>query len=78
MLQQDEVPTGFVFGFFCAAGAIAIAYQTFNAYRNGYMYCGETEKVYRNQNPVKFKIWFVIQTFFVLFLASLSIYAFLN
>lgn len=78
MFQQEEVPTGIVFGFGCAVGAIAMAHQTFNAYRKGYMYCGVTEKVYRNQNPVKFKTWFVTQTFFVLFLAALSIYAFLN
>ena len=78
MLQQEEVPTGLVFGFFCAAGAIAMAYQTFNSYRKGYIYRGETEKVHRNQNSAKFKVWFVIQMFFVFFLAALSIYAFLN
>jgi len=77
MLKQREVPTGIIFGSFCAIAAVALATQTFNAYQNGFMYCGRTQKVYRKQNPIKFKIWFVMQTFGVLFLVAFSIYAFL-
>lgn len=77
MLIQREVPTGILFGSFLAISAVALATQTFNAYQNGFMYCGRTEKVYRKQNRIKFKIWFVLQTFSVLILAAFSIYAFL-
>ena len=78
MFQQEEVPTGIGWGIFWAIGAIAMAHQTFVSCRKGYMYCGVTEKVYRKHNPVKFKVWFVIQTISVLFFVTLSIYAFLN
>jgi hypothetical protein len=78
ILIRREVPTGLGFGLFFAIGAIAMAIQTVKAYRSGFMYCGRTEKVYRNQDSVRFKIWLVIQMSFVLFLTAFSIYAFLN
>ena len=78
MLNRREAPTGIIFGSFFAISAVALATQTFNAYQNGFMYCGRTAKVYRKQNPVKFKIWFAMQMLGVLFLAAFSIYAFLN
>lgn len=75
--RRTEVPTGFVAGLFFAIAAIVMAHQAFNSYREGFMYCGVTERVYRERNPMMFKIWLVIQMSFVLFLAAVSIYAFL-
>ena len=78
MLTRDEIPSGPVFGLFCACGAVAMAYQTINAYRNGFMYCGSAEKVYRKDSPAKFKFRLVVQTSFVLFFIALSVYGFLS
>jgi hypothetical protein len=77
MLTLREVPTGIFWGLFFAISAILMATQTIKSYRKRFMYCGRTERVYRDKNPVKFKIWCVIQTFFVVFLISFSLYAFL-
>jgi hypothetical protein len=78
MLTQGEMPSGPAFGLFCALAAIAMAFQTANAYRNGFMYCGRTEKAYRKDNPTRFKFWLVIQTLFVLFFVAMSVYGFLS
>ena len=77
MQRGTEVPMGIVAGLFFAIAAIAMAHQTFNSYREGFMYCGVTERIYKEQNPRKFKIWLVIQASFVLFLAAVATYAFL-
>ena len=78
LLTQRDMPSGPIFGLFCAIAAIAMASQTINAYRNGFMYRGRTEKVYRKDNPTRFKLWLGIQTSFVLFLAAMSVYGFLS
>ena len=78
MLTQRDMPSGPAFGLFCAIAAIAMAFQTVNSYRDGFMYCGRTEKVYRKDNPTKFKVWLVIQTSFVLFFVAMSVYGFLS
>jgi hypothetical protein len=78
MLGQRDAPTGPGFGMFCAIAALVMAYQTIHTYRNGYLYCGRTERVYRKDSPKRFKLWVVIQTSFVLFLAAFSVYGFLT
>ena len=78
MLIQLDMPSGPAFGLFCAIAAIAMAFQTINSYGNGYMYCGPTERVYRKDNPTKFKLWLVIQTSFIFFFVALSVYGFLS
>lgn len=78
MLTQGEMPSGPAFGLFCAVAAIAMGFQTVNSYRNGFMYCGLTEKVYRKDNSVKFKVWLMIQTSFVIFFVAMSVYGFLS
>ncbi|HEY0048229.1 MAG TPA: hypothetical protein VGB68_03010 [Pyrinomonadaceae bacterium] len=78
MLKQRDFPAGLPAGSFFAGAAVLMAIQTAKSYRNGFMYCGVTEKVYRNQNPLKFKIWLAIQSTFVLLLAAFSLCSFLG
>jgi hypothetical protein len=72
-----EAPTGPVFGLFCAIAAIVMASQTISTYRRGFMYCGRTDRAYRAQDPKRFRLWLIIQTIFVVALASFSLYGFL-
>jgi hypothetical protein len=78
IFTRREAPSGPAFGFFCAVGALVMAAQTVHTYRNGFMYCGFTEKVYRKDNPKKFNFWFGIQISFVLLLIAGSVYGFLS
>lgn len=73
-----EAPKGPCFGVFCAVAAVIMGMQTYDGYKAGYMYTGRTTKVYRDKNPLKFKIWFGIQSFFVIVLAVLSVVAFIS
>ena len=74
----QEMPSGPVFGLFCAIAAVAMAFQTLNAYRGGFMYRGRSEKVFRNEEPMKFKLWLTVQASFVLFFVAMSVYGFLS
>jgi len=75
---QREVPTSPMAGLFFAFGAVIMAVQTFRSYRDGFMYCGTIDKVYRDRNPKKFIFWMTVQISFVLIMAVVSIYAFLH
>jgi hypothetical protein len=77
-VRSHDAPSGPGFGVFCTGAAVAMALQTIYTYRNGYMYCGRNEVVYRKDNPRKFKFWLVVQTFFVLFLIAGAVYGFLT
>lgn len=78
MFTQRDMPSGPAFGLFCAVAAIALAGQTFYTYRNGFVYRGRSEKVYRNDEPKRFKRWLGIQASFVLFFAAMAVYGFLT
>lgn len=74
--EAKGIPTGPVFVFFCAVGAVLMGMQTYQGYKEGWAYNGRTSRVYKAEEPRKFRVWLTIQTFFVIFLASLSVYAF--
>lgn len=77
-LASRDMPSGPVFGLFCAIAAIAMAAQTYSSYRKGFMYCGPIQVVYRKDNPKGFRFWLVIQLGFVLILGAFSVYGFLT
>lgn len=78
LLKQRDVPTGFVFGSFCAIAVILLGHQLISIYRQGFMYSVMSKRVYREKNPIKFKILLFLHTLSVIMLAVASIYAFLN
>ena len=77
LFEAKGVPTGPVFGFFCAVGAVVMGMQTYQGYKEGWAYNGRTSRVYKVEQPRKYRLWLAVQIFFVIFLSSLSVYAFL-
>jgi hypothetical protein len=76
ILTQREIQTGLVAGFLFTVFAIVIGMQTFQNYQAGFMYWVQSEKIYRNQNPIKFFILFVLNSIATLVFISVAIYAF--
>jgi hypothetical protein len=52
--------------------AIAMAGQTYFAYKRGYMFCGRTQIVEKKKELRKYRVWFCIQVSFVLILLAIS------
>lgn len=77
LFQAQGVPTGPIFGLFCAVAAVMMGMQTFQGFKEGWAYNGRTSRVYNAEQPLKYRVWLAVQIFFVVFLASLSIYAFI-
>lgn len=73
--EAKGVPTGPVFGIFCAVGAVLMGMQTYQGFIEGWAYNGRTSRVYKSEEPRKYRFWLTAQIFFVIFLASLSVYA---
>jgi hypothetical protein len=69
-LQKAEFPP-WTFAVFCLASGIGMAIQTFLTYRSGFMYCGRSLRtgtflrVYKKEEPVKYRVWFGIQLLLV-------------
>jgi hypothetical protein len=76
LLASREITTGLVAGFLFGAFAIIMGMQTFQSYRAGFMY-NASQKVYRERNPVKFKVLFVLHLIAVFLITSACVYAFL-
>ena len=77
-IKSQGEPAGPAIGFFCAVAAFAMLIYTIDNYRNGFMFCGRTERVYRKDNPKKFRLWLGLQIFGVLMLVAVSVYGFLT
>lgn len=64
-------------GFFCAVAAFVMLIYTIDNYRNGFMFCGRSERVYRKDNPKKFRLWLGLQILGVVMLVVVSVLNFL-
>lgn len=62
----------------CFIVAIVMIAETINTYQKGFMYYGGKARVYRNQNPIKFKTFLALHILCALLFSLLSIYTFIN
>lgn len=76
MFDPKGVPTGPVFGVFCAGAAVLMGFQMFQGFREGWAYNGRTSRVYKKDQPTKYFIWLSVQMVFVIFLSAMAIYSF--
>jgi hypothetical protein len=57
---------------------IAWALVIFINYREGYMYCGRNDKVYRKDEPKRFMLWLALHTLVAVIMFAVIIYSMLT
>ncbi|HKQ52102.1 MAG TPA: hypothetical protein VJT74_07025 [Pyrinomonadaceae bacterium] len=65
-------------GFLGAFASAFLAALTIEGYREGFMYCGNNRRVYRKDDPGRFKFRLVVHILLVLGSAAVSVYGFLT
>lgn len=70
------IPTGPVFGIFCAGAAVVMGMQTYRGLKEGWAYNGHTSRAFKKDEPGKFYFWISLQIGAVVFLAGMAIYNF--
>jgi hypothetical protein len=57
---------------------VAWSCTIFYTYRNGYMYCGHNDKVYRKDEPKRFMLWLAFHALSAIVMFAAIIYAMLT
>ena len=62
-----------IYGSFFLVTATAMGIQTIRGAREGWAYCGRTERAYRKDDPRRYRFWLRVQWGFVAFFAAAAI-----
>jgi hypothetical protein len=76
MLRSGELSKGAAVYALFAVFVMTVTH--FYTYRNGYLWCGRNEKVYKKGEPKRFVRWLVLHTLLLLTMFAIAVYTLLT